>query len=62
MRSSIASCLAVVLVVLAAVGRTAFGGSETSPAGPPWVRDFAVAQKAAIERGVPVFVYLTKTH
>ncbi|MCE9637753.1 MAG: hypothetical protein K8T90_18795 [Planctomycetes bacterium] len=62
MRISIASCLAVVLVSLAAVARVAFGGSETPPVGPPWVRDFAVAQKSAIERGVPVFVYLTKTH
>jgi hypothetical protein len=51
---------AVLVAAMAAV--TAFAGSETPPEGPPWVRDFAEAQKAAIERGVPVFVYLTKTH
>ncbi len=36
-------------------------GSETPPEGPPWKRDFAAAQKEALEKGLPLFVYLTKT-
>lgn len=41
---------------------SARAGSETPPEGPPWVRDFAVAQRDALARGVPIFVYLTKTY
>jgi len=41
---------------------SARAGSETPPHGPPWVRDFAVAQRDALTRGVPIFVYLTKTY
>lgn len=37
-------------------------GSETPPKGPTWVRDLADAQRIALERGVPIFVYLTKTY
>jgi hypothetical protein len=40
----------------------AIAGSETPPEGPPWVRSLVEAQKAALEREVPIFVYLTKTH
>ena len=54
--------LAAALLAAVAAATTALAGSETPPEGPPWVRDFAAAQKAGIERGVPVFVYLTKTH
>ncbi len=52
------------LAVVAAVGLAtpAFAGSETPPEGPPWVRDFKTAQETALEKGVPIFVYLTKTH
>ena len=42
--------------------RPAGAGSETPPAGPPWTRSLVEAQKAALERRVPIFVYLTKTH
>ena len=56
----VASLLAAAVVALAA--GTARAGSETPPAGPPWVREFKVAQKDALARGVPIFVYLTKTH
>jgi hypothetical protein len=40
----------------------AFAGSDTPPPGPPWVRELAAAQKDALARNVPIFVYLTKTH
>lgn len=50
-----------VLVALVATD-AAYAGSETPPEGPPWMRDIQEAQKSAIERKVPIFVYLTKTH
>ena len=50
------------LLALGAFTAVTFGGSETPPEGPPWVRDLAEAQKTAIEKGVPIFVYLTKTY
>jgi len=56
--SRLLTILAVPCLALA----TALAGSETPPEGPPWVRDFAEAQKQAIEREVPIFVYLTKTY
>ena len=37
-------------------------GSETPPPGPPWMKDLVKAQKAALEKKVPIFVYLTKTY
>jgi len=40
----------------------AFAGSDTPPEGPPWTRSLVEAQKAALTRKVPIFVYLTKTH
>jgi hypothetical protein len=46
----------------AAVAAVAHAGSETPPDGPPWVREFRAAQKDALAREVPIFVYLTKTH
>jgi hypothetical protein len=48
-------------MLLGALAAVTFAGSETPPEGPPWVRDFTVAQKEAVERGLPIFVYLTKT-
>ncbi|MBI3096870.1 MAG: hypothetical protein HYY93_01290 [Planctomycetes bacterium] len=51
---------AVLLAALAA--RSAFGGSETPPEGPPWKRDFLEAQKEALKEGKPIFIYLTKTY
>lgn len=62
--------LSVVAVLVALVGviacwmgaEQARAGSETPPEGPPWVRDVVLAQKQALERKVPIFVYLTKTH
>ncbi len=56
------SRLLTILAVPCLVLVTAMAGSETPPEGPPWVRDFAAAQKQAIEREVPIFVYLTKTY
>ena len=40
----------------------ALAGSDTPPEGPPWTRDLIAAQKTALARKVPIFVYLTKTH
>ena len=50
------------LPLLLALGTSAIAGSETPPEGPPWVRSLIEAQKSALERKVPIFVYLTKTH
>jgi len=58
----IARCLTVFGVAAAVLAAPALAGSETPPAGPPWVREFRVAHKDALARGVPIFVYLTKTH
>lgn len=54
-----ALCVAAVAVAFAA---PAEAGSETPPVGPPWVKDLVTAQKTALERKVPIFVYLTKTY
>ena len=60
-RAVIGTVTAAVVLVVAGTA-SAFAGSETPPAGPPWVREFRAAQKDALEREVPIFVYLTKTH
>ena len=54
--------LAALFVLATLTAEPAHAGSETPPEGPPWVRDIVVAQRDAITRKVPVFVYLTKTH
>lgn len=36
--------------------------SKNPPLGAPWQRDFFAARDAAIARGVPIFVYSTKTY
>lgn len=53
--------LAGLLAVFAAAV-PARAGSETPPEGPPWVRTLVEAQKQALAKQVPIFVYLTKTH
>ncbi|MEZ5964071.1 MAG: hypothetical protein R3F56_09525 [Planctomycetota bacterium] len=40
---------------------TARAGAEPPP-GPPWVRTYAAAKQSALAKGVPVFVYFTKTY
>jgi hypothetical protein len=40
----------------------AFAGSDTPPEGPSWERNLLEAQTKALERGVPLFVYFTKTY
>jgi hypothetical protein len=50
---------ALPILLLAAV---AVAGSETPPPGPPWERDLLAAQAKALDRGVPLFVYFTKTY
>jgi hypothetical protein len=50
------------LMIPLLVAAPAFAGSDTPPPGPPWVRQLAAAQKDALARNVPIFVYLTKTH
>jgi len=49
------------LFVLGSLSVLARAGSETPPVGPPWKRDFAAAQTEAAQKGLPIFVYLTKT-
>ena len=48
------------LLILAALAQA--GTSETPPKGPPWKTDLLAAQKEALEKGVPVFFYFTKTY
>ncbi|MFK7739289.1 MAG: hypothetical protein AB8H80_03115 [Planctomycetota bacterium] len=36
--------------------------SKTPPKGAPWTTDFAAAQRQAIAKGLPIFVYSTKTY
>lgn len=48
-------------LLLACLAAGARAGSETPPAGPPWKRDFSAAQTEAVQKGLPIFVYLTKT-
>jgi hypothetical protein len=48
--------------LVAALASLAVAGSDTPPEGPPWVRSLVEAQRSALERKVPIFVYLTKTH
>ena len=62
MRTLLRPAAPVLLAACLVFGGTAFAGSETPPQGPPWVRSLVAAQQAALERKVPIFVYLTKTH
>ena len=55
-----ATRLAPLLVM--GLASAALAGSETPPEGPPWTRSLIEAQKRALEKQVPIFVYLTKTH
>src|SRR5262245_15260487 len=38
------------------------GAIEPPPVGPPWERELAAAQKIALQKGTPIFIYFTKTH
>jgi hypothetical protein len=53
--------LLATLLLAAASTTPSWAGSETPPEGPPWVRSLAEAQRLAVERDLPIFVYLTKT-
>jgi hypothetical protein len=50
------------LAAVAGLAAIAFASSETPPAGPPSKREWKAAQAEAIEKGLPIFVYLTKTY
>jgi hypothetical protein len=50
----------VLSVALLASVATHSEAKEPPPAGPPWVRDLPAAQKSALEKGVPIFIYFTK--
>ena len=52
--------VAALLFVFAVPG--AWAGSETPPKGPPWKRDLAEAQREALKKNVPIFLYFTKTY
>lgn len=52
--------LALVCPVLVASLSSAAAAAEPPPPGPPWVRDLAAAQRAAIDKGTPIFIYFTK--
>ena len=55
------AALLTTLLLTGAALAPAFAGSETPPKGPPWVRSLAEAQREAVQRDLPIFVYLTKT-
>ncbi len=50
------------LLLLTLLPTLALAGSETPPKGPPWQRDLIEAQKLALKKKVPIFVYFTKTY
>lgn len=49
---------ATLLVLLA----PAWAGSDVPPEGPVWERDLVTAHGKALKRGVPIFLYFTKTY
>lgn len=49
------------LVALLASTAPLRAGDEPPP-GPPWLRTYAAAKQAALQKGQPVFVYFTKTY
>ena len=55
------NCLVASLIAAASGGWPAAAPSaEPPPPGPPWQRELAAAQKTALEKGTPIFVYFTK--
>ena len=34
--------------------------AEPPPKGPPWVRELGLAQKAALAKGTPIFIYFAR--
>ncbi|MDF1702142.1 MAG: hypothetical protein P1V36_13385 [Planctomycetota bacterium] len=54
------------IVTLAAIvllwAPAALAGSEVPPKGAPWQRDLAEAQREALRRDLPIFLYFTKTY
>jgi hypothetical protein len=56
------AAVAALTLFLVIPSPSAQAGSETPPEGPPWVRTLVEAQKKAVAKQVPIFVYLTKTH
>jgi hypothetical protein len=57
LRAAVLTFVAVLTLSTAVIA-----GSETPPAGPPWKREFNAAQTEAAQKGLPIFVYLTKTY
>jgi len=53
-RPMILACLVAPWLAAAALG------TEPPPKGPPWVRELAVAQKNALAKSTPIFIYFTK--
>lgn len=62
MRHHRIACSVLSLAFAAAFSGQARAGSETPPAGAPWQRNFAAAQREALKTGKPIFVYFTKTY
>lgn len=56
MRTALAAALLLVLAPIA------LAGSATPPEGPPWERDLVEAQTKALKKGLPLFLYFTKTY
>ena len=54
--------LPITLAALLALLPDAVTAAEPPPAGPPWVRELAAAQKAALEKRTPIFIYFTKKY
>ena len=41
---------------------SALAGSDVPPKGPTWERDLLGAHEKALRKGVPIFLYFTKTY
>ena len=52
----------LLIAVAVACGPSPARAAEPPPAGPPWARQLAEAQKTALDRGTPIFVYFTKKY
>lgn len=62
MRHAFAKLSFTLLLAGLPVRSAAAGSSENPPEGPPWKRDLLEAQKEALEKGKPIFLYFTKTY
>jgi len=56
------ACMRLRLEVITLFFALGLPAGDDPPPGPPWLRTYAAAKAAALAKGVPVFVYFTKTY